>query len=57
MKLPVRISDLDWSRLLSERTKIIAMPRAALEHLSQGERRTIRKLIEDLLKGGEEPDA
>ena len=56
MKLSVRISDLDWERLRSERTKIRAILRATLEHLSQDERRIIRKLIEDLLKGGEEPD-
>ena len=56
MKLSVRISDLDWERLRSERTKIRAILRVTLEHLSQDERRIIRKLIEDLLKGGEEPD-
>jgi hypothetical protein len=56
MKLSVRISDLDWSRLISERTKIRAALRVTLEHLSQGERKTIRKPIEDPLKGGEEPD-
>jgi hypothetical protein len=56
MKLSVGISDLDWSRLISERTNIRATLRVALGHLSQGERKTTRKLIEDLLKGGEEPD-
>jgi hypothetical protein len=53
-KLSVRISDLDWSSLESERTKIRAMLKKILEHLSQEERKAIRKLIENLLKGGED---
>jgi hypothetical protein len=52
MKLSVRISDQDWSSLESERTEIRAMLRKILEHLSQEDRRDIRKLIENLLKGG-----
>ena len=54
MKLSVRISDQDWSSLESERTEIRAMLRKILEHLSQEDRRDIRKLIENLLKGGED---
>ena len=54
MKLSVRISDQDWSSLESERTEIRAMLRKILEHLSQEYRRDIRKLIENLLKGGED---
>jgi hypothetical protein len=54
MKLSVRISDLDWERLRSERTRIRAILRATLVRLSQDERKTIRRPIEDLLKGGEE---
>jgi hypothetical protein len=51
MKLSVRISDLDWERLRSERTKIRATLRDTLEDLSQEERKAIRKPIEILLKG------
>jgi hypothetical protein len=54
MKLSVRISDLDWERLISERAKIRAMLKNTLEDLSRGERKAIRKPIESLLKGGEE---
>jgi hypothetical protein len=54
MKLSVRISDLDWARLISERTKIRAILKNTLEDLSRDERKAIRKLIESLLKGGEE---
>ena len=54
MKLSVRISDLDWSSLISERAKIRAILRDTLEHLPQEERKAIRKLIESHLKGGEE---
>ena len=54
MKLPVRISDLDWGRLIGERTKIRAALKSTLEGLSWDERRAIRKLIKGLLKGGEE---
>jgi hypothetical protein len=54
MKLSIRISDLEWSRLISERAKIRAILRDALAHLPQEERKAIRKLIESLLKGGEE---
>jgi hypothetical protein len=54
MKLSVRISDLDWARLISERTQIRAIPKTTLEDLSRDERKAIRKLIESLLKGGEE---
>jgi hypothetical protein len=54
MKLSVRISHPDWERLRGERTKIRAILRTTLEDLSQEERKAIRKLIESLLKGGEE---
>jgi hypothetical protein len=54
MKLSVRISDLDWERLRGERTKIRAIPKKTLEDLPQEERKAIRKLIESLLKRGEE---
>ena len=52
MKLSVRISDQDWSSLESERTEIRAMLRKILEHLSQEDRKDIRKLIENLLNEG-----
>jgi hypothetical protein len=38
--------------LISERAKIRAILRDALEHLPREERKAIRKLIESLLKGG-----
>ena len=52
MKLSVRISDLDWERLISERAMIRAILKNTLEDLSRDERKAIRKLIESLLKGG-----
>jgi hypothetical protein len=55
-KLSVRISDVDYESLTSERTKIRAILRRNLKDLSQEERRTTRKLIEILLKGGDEPE-
>ena len=45
MELSVRISDLEWARLTSERTEIRAMLKNALEDLSRDEHRAIRKLI------------
>jgi hypothetical protein len=54
MKLSVRISDLDWARLISEWAMIRAILKNTLEDLSRDERKAIRKLIESLLKGGEE---
>jgi hypothetical protein len=54
MELSVRISDPDWERLRGERAKIRAILRNTLEDLPQEERKAIRKLIESLLKGGEE---
>jgi hypothetical protein len=45
---------LDWERSRGERAKIRAVLRKTLGDLSQEERKTIRKLIESLLKGGEE---
>jgi hypothetical protein len=54
MKLPVRISGLDWERSLSERAKIRAVLKNTLGDLSQDERKAIRKPIEGLLKGGEQ---
>jgi hypothetical protein len=52
MKLSVRISDLGWSGLISERAKIRAILRDTLEHLPREERKAIRKPIESLLRGG-----
>jgi hypothetical protein len=54
MELSVRISDLDWARLISERTQIRAILKTTPEDLSRDERKAIRKPIESLLKGGEE---
>jgi hypothetical protein len=55
MKLSVRISDFDWTRLRGERTKIRAILKNSPRGLSQEERnKAIRKPIENLLKGGEE---
>jgi hypothetical protein len=55
-KLSVRIPDFDYESLTSERTKIRAILRGNLKDLSQEERKATRKLIEILLKGGEEPE-
>jgi hypothetical protein len=55
-KLSVRISDFDYESLTSERTKIRAILKGSLKDLSQEERKAIRKLIESLLKGGEESE-
>ena len=57
MKLSVHISDLDWERLRGERTKIRAILRTTLGHLSQeGERKALSASSSKgrLLKGGEE---
>ena len=51
MKLSVRISDLDWSRLISERAKIRAILRDTLEHLPREERKA------KLLAHKKNPDA
>jgi hypothetical protein len=54
MNFSVRISDLDWDRLIGERTKIRAILKNTPGDLSRDERKAIRRLIESLLKGGEE---